>query len=129
MNMNMNMKLYWVTTEDHHEDWFIVASTVEEASKFHEEEEGYNIGDASSQEILSIPDNISAELGWPSDELLLSVGAVFIKNGDTRIVKINGQQYVEGMLEAVIRELDDDIFESRGEERLNKTTKTGETRH
>ena len=96
------MKLYWVTTEDHHEDWFIVASTKEEACKLHEELEGYEPGDANSQEILTIPDNISAELGWPSDDLLFSVGATFIQNGDTRIVKINGQQFVEGMLEAVI---------------------------
>ena len=29
------MKFYWVTTEDHDEDWFIVASSAEEASEFH----------------------------------------------------------------------------------------------
>jgi hypothetical protein len=126
------MKLYWVTTEDHHEDWFIVASTPEEASKLHEELEGYEIGDASSQEILSIPENISTKPGWPSDELLFFVGATFIQNGDTRIVEIsgvNGKQFVEGMLEATIRELDDDIFELLGEGRLNKTNRTGQTKH
>jgi len=29
------MNLYWVTTEDHHENWFIIASSSEEACKFH----------------------------------------------------------------------------------------------
>ena len=42
------MKLYWVTTEDHDEDWFIVASSPEEASKYHEDMEGYVPGDADA---------------------------------------------------------------------------------
>jgi len=29
------MKLFLVTTEDHDEDWFVVASSAEEASEFH----------------------------------------------------------------------------------------------
>ena len=51
------MKLYWVTTENHDEDWFIVASSPEEASKYHEKMEGYNIGDAEAEEVLDIPKN------------------------------------------------------------------------
>jgi len=31
------MKLYWVTTEDHEEDWFVVAISAKEAAKFHED--------------------------------------------------------------------------------------------
>jgi len=127
--MEKNLKLYWVTTNDHHEDWFIVASSTEEASKFHEENEGYNPGDANSEEIVNIPDDISTDIGWPSEELLLSIGAKFINNDETRIVEINGQQYVEGMLEAHIRELDDNIFELNGEERLNHTKRTDLTKH
>ena len=124
-----HMKLYWVTTEDHHEDWFIIASSNKEASKLHEEFEGYNFGDASSQEILSIPDNIPVEPGWPSEEILFSVGAIFIKEDEPRIVEINGQQFTEGMLEAHLRELDDDVFELLGEKRLNQTKKTDLTKH
>ena len=71
-------KLYWLTTEDHDEDWFVVASSAGEACKFHEDAEGYAIGDATAEEILSIPENIPAESGWPSDELLVAVGAKFI---------------------------------------------------
>ena len=72
-----HMKLYWVTTEDHHEDWFIIASSKKESSKLHENFEGYDFGHASAQEILSIPDTIPVEPGWPSEELLLAVGAIF----------------------------------------------------
>jgi len=128
-NSVRHMKLYWVTTEDHHEDWFIVASSNEEASLFHEENEGYNPGDATSKEIVDIPDDVATALGWPPDEVLLSVGATFINEDEPRIVEINGQQYVEGMLEAHIRELQDDVFESQGEERLNQTKRTASIKH
>jgi hypothetical protein len=123
------MKLYWVTTEDHHEDWFIIASSTKEASKLHEEFEDYDIGEASAQEIISIPDNMTVEAGWPSKALLLSVGAIFIKEDEPRIIEINGKQFAEGMLEAHLRELDDDIFELRGEKRLNQTKRTDQTKH
>ncbi len=123
------MKLYWVTTEDHHEDWFIIASSTKEASKLHEEFEGYDLGSASAQEILSIPDNIPVEAGWPSEDVLFSVGAIFIKKDEPRIIEINGNQFAEGMLEAHLKESDDDIFESLGERRLNQTKRTDQTKH
>ena len=124
-----HMKLYWVTTEDHHEDWFIIASSEREASKLHEEMEGYDFGSASAQEILSIPNNISVEAGWPSEEILLSVGAIFLREDEPRIVEINGQQFTEGMLEAHIKEKDDDIFELLGKKRLNQTKRTDKQKH
>ena len=123
------MKLYWVTTEDHHEDWFIIASSTKEASKLHEEFEGYDLGSASAQEILSIPDNIPVEAGWPSEDVLFSVGAIFTKEDEPRIIEINGKQFAEGMLEAHLKELDDNIFELLGEKRLNQTKRTDQTKH
>jgi len=118
------MKLYWVTTEDHDEDWFVVASSAEEASRFHEDAEGYDPGDATAEEILSIPENIPAELGWPSDEILLAVGAKFITENPSRVVEINGRKFSEGLLESFLNEIEDNAFEQRGLERLNKTSKT-----
>lgn len=118
------MKLYWVTTEDHHEDWFIVAKNKRAAAKFHEDSEGYERGDASAEEILEIPDKIPSETGWPDDELLLSIGARFISNEQTRVVEIGGRRFCEGLLEATIRGLNDDLFELKGRGRLNNTPKT-----
>jgi hypothetical protein len=117
------LKLYWVTTEDHDEDWFIVAPSPTEASQFHENMEGYNPGDAAAEEILDIPENVSAETGWPSEELLLELGAKFLLNDQTRVVEIAGRKFCEGMLEATINEINDDLFEEFGYERLNKTKK------
>jgi hypothetical protein len=55
------MKLYWVTTEDHDEDWFIVASSPQEATQYYENMEGYDPGDAKAEEILDIPENVPVE--------------------------------------------------------------------
>jgi len=118
------MQLYWVTTEDHDEDWFIVASSSKEAAKYHENMEGYNPGDAKAEEILDIPENISAEIGWPSDELLIELGAKFLLNDQSRVVEIAGRKFCEGMLEATLNEINDDLFEEFGEERMNKTKKS-----
>lgn len=118
------MKLYWVTTEDHDEDWFVVASSAEEACKFHEDVEGYDIGQATAEEILTIPENIPAEPGWPSDELLLAVGAKTIVENPSRVVEINGRKFSEGLLESFLNEIEDNAFEILGQERLNKTPKT-----
>lgn len=32
--------LYWVTTDDHGEGWFVIAGSQEEAVRFHAHEEG-----------------------------------------------------------------------------------------
>lgn len=117
------MKLFWVTTKDHDEDWFVVATSAEEASKFHEDIEGYDIGDATAEEVLDIPENVPAEPGWPSDELLLAVGAKFIVKEPSRVVEINGRKFSEGLLEGYLNEIEDNVHELRGLERLNKTPK------
>lgn len=115
------MKLYWVTTEDHDEDWFVVASSLEEASVFHETAEGYNPGEAQAEEILDIPESIYAETGWPTEELLLKLGATFLLNDQSRVVEIEGRQFCEGMLEATINQITDDVIEEYRGERPNKT--------
>ncbi len=120
------MNLYWVTTEDHHEDWFIIASSPEEACKFHENNEGYNPGDAKAEKVLSIPSAISMETGWPSEELLIQLGGKHIRKDNGRVVEINGRKFSEGMLQSLIDEICDDTFEACGDERFNKTKKSTE---
>ncbi len=118
------MKLYWVTTEDHEEDWFIVASSSKEAAKLHENMEGYNPGDAKAEAILDIPEKMPAEIGWPAEELLRDLGARFICASPSRVVEISGRKFCEGLLDSTIRSLDDDLFENFGQDRLDKTSKT-----
>ena len=118
------MYLYWVETEDHAEDWFVVANDEEEAAIFHEDAEGYDPGDAFAEMIKAIPDGIKVDTGWPSDEVLLACGATFLSQGPTRIVDIDNRRFCEGLMESEIRRLDDDMAEERGEGRPNKTDST-----
>ena len=120
----MTMRLYWVETEDHCEDWFIVARSLEEAQTFHEQNEGYLPGDAFAEEITAIPKGVSTEVGWPSEEVLLAAGAEFIDRGLARVVQISGRRFCEGLLEETIRSLDDDRFEADGQGRINGTERT-----
>ncbi len=119
----MKRILYWVTTEDHDEDWFVVASSPEQAAWFHEREEGYDDGDAFAEKVLDIPSETEAEAGWPSHELLLELGAKFLREDEPRVVEIAGKKFTEGMLGSLIDGIVDDLFELRDGNRPNETKK------
>ena len=120
------MKLYWVTTDDHSEDWFVVANTAKEATTFHEDVEGYDPGDATAEMVMEIPNEIITDIGWPSDEVLRSCGATILVEGFARVVEIGGRRFCEGLMESIIRTVDDDISEELGKGRPNKTVKLTE---
>ena len=105
----------------------MVASSSKEACKLHETYEGYDPGDAKAENVLSIPKDIVMEAGWPSEALLITLGAKFIQKGDLRVVEIEGRKFSEGMLESLINEICDDAFEAQGHDRLNETKKS--TKH
>jgi len=115
------MNLYWVETEDHDEDWFVVARNEQEAVAFHEESEGYEEGDAVATFIVQIPAGAEGAAGWPTHELLEACGANILREETPRVVEILGRQFCEGLLDHEISQLSDDAFESRGLGRLNKT--------
>lgn len=120
------MNLYWVTTEDHEEDWFVIANTAEEAAAFHEEYEGYDMGNAKAEMVQKIPAGISVRVGWPSNDFLQACGANILVDGLTRVVEIGGRKFCEGLMESTIRTMDDDIAEALGEGRPNETEKLSE---
>jgi hypothetical protein len=45
--------LYWVTTLDRDEDWFIFARTPRQAASYHEDYEGYETGDAKAHQVIA----------------------------------------------------------------------------
>jgi hypothetical protein len=120
------MILYWVTTEDHYEDWFVLAPSPEEATQYFENYEGYNEGDAEAEEIIGISDDLQLETGWPDKELLEKLGFIYLSNEDdhTRVVEYCGIKFVEGAMEAIIVEISDDLIEEQCGERPNKTKKS-----
>ena len=117
------MQLYWATTEDHSEDWFIVASSAKEAARLHANMEGFDTDEATAEHVIDIPLKIVTEKGWPEEGLLEALGATIIDSGCARVVEIAGRKFSEGLLESTIRSLDDDIFESLGQGRVNETVK------
>ena len=46
--------LYWVSTADHDEDWFIFAKSTRSAATFHAEYEGYDSGEGVAEPILAL---------------------------------------------------------------------------
>ena len=117
------MNLYWCETMDHDEDWFIVAPSAKEAKRMHEDSEGYERGDARAMLVLRIPKALASSVGYPSHDLLRSLGAVFISEETPRVVQIGSRVYQEGGMEAVVRRVRDDWAEAWGKGRPNKTTK------
>ena len=93
--------LYWCTTPDHDQDWFVVARDEAEASRFHEEAEGYGAGDAGAELVSELPDGPRATApGWPARELLIACGAEILSEPDEgpRIVRLGDRVFVEGDL-------------------------------
>jgi hypothetical protein len=101
------IKLYWVTTADHDEDWFILAESARSARTYHEHYEGYDKGDAHSRLIVSNVTLTEFQNGAPPCHAqfqdLFQIGcqdAGTIPN--RRGVKFNGEIFREGILEAII---------------------------
>jgi hypothetical protein len=90
------LKLYWVTTDDHAEDWFWVARTKRDAERYHSQAEGYDDPDAAEAELVCrIPDelihpNPDDLLGWPTAELIEGCGGIRAINPS------KGPEYIRG---------------------------------
>jgi hypothetical protein len=117
------MKLYWVTTDFHEEDWFVLAQNAEAAARFHEDAEGYERGDAVAEEVMDIPDEIPVERGWPPPDLLKTLGAKMIYSDLSRVVELSGRTFCEGLMDAAIYTITDNVFELLGRGRPNQTPK------
>jgi hypothetical protein len=95
--------LFWCTTPDHDQDWFVVARDEAEASRFHEAVEGYGAGDAGAELVLELPDDLGGAgtaPGWPTRELLVACGAEILSEPDAgpRVVRLGDRVFVEGDL-------------------------------
>jgi hypothetical protein len=107
MASKKQVRLYWVTTADHDEDWFIFAASARSARSFHEHYEGYGKGDASSRLIVSNVTLQEFQNGTPPCHAqvqdLFQIGsqdAGTIPN--RRRAGCNGEIFREGILEAII---------------------------
>ena len=124
------LKLYWVTTADHDEDWFIFARSKRLAERYHEEYEGYLRRDAVAERILTVPK--SAQLTTKLDgirvrhaqvEDLAVLGFEVLHTGDPnlRAVRYGSRVFVEGALQSSIDAFWDNLREASGQGRPRGT--------
>jgi hypothetical protein len=93
--------LYWCTTPDHSEDWFVVARTERAAERYHERAEGYDRDDAVAELVCELPASVNFEGAcWPSEEALRACGAETMTVDGARIVRIGDRLFGEGTVVA-----------------------------
>jgi hypothetical protein len=115
------MNLYWVETDDHDEDWFILAEDETAASRFYEAEEGYRPGEARASFVCELPECVSEQAGYPTMDVLESCGARVIRGETPRVVEVAGRAFCEGLLDYETNRLYDDLSNHRGAGRPNNT--------
>jgi hypothetical protein len=65
------LKLYWVETADHHEDWLVIARTAGEVREFFEDSEGYDDHDSTTHLVAHLPEELQSETSphWTAPEV------------------------------------------------------------
>ncbi len=97
------MKLYWLSTPCHHEDWFVYAWSKDEAEEFYEEFEDFNAGYSTARFIKKIPKEIISkhnllEVEFAPDELLEELYLLMLSYDYPRIVMHRGEVFQEGSM-------------------------------
>lgn len=114
---NSIVNLYWVMTDDHDEDWFILARTSRTAQSFHVRYEGYDPGDARAELILRAGTNpIPGPIPRHAQLEDLRMLGFEILNPDPngRCLRRKGRTFLEGHLESLVAEVRDDALEILG---------------
>jgi len=74
--------LFWCSTEDHAEDWFVVARDAHQARRFFAGELGRPLGEVCADMVVALELAHTADAPtWPTIELIAAVGDAF-RRGD-----------------------------------------------
>lgn len=88
--------LYWVTTPDHDEDWFILAASRKAAAEFFENSEGYSPGDASALFLETLPSNTYFEEGYATYVLVKDLGYRKSSKNRLSVYRKGGKTFIQG---------------------------------
>ena len=99
-------KLFWVSTKDKDENWFIVASNSYSACKFHIDFEGYDDSSTKAKEICYVEKIYHKDSVYHAQiDMLEDLGFEILIAGMPRVVRKDGIIYKEGdVLNNVIME-------------------------
>ena len=114
------INLYWVTTDDHDKDWFILAATAQAARRYHTDYEGYDPGDAHAELILGqVAGQIPGPMPRHAQLADLRKLGFEVLNPDPhgRIVRLAERTFVESHLESLAAEGSDNAWEALGKGR------------
>jgi hypothetical protein len=131
---NRTINLYWVSTEDHREDWFVLATTRRAAASFHERYEEYSTYAASARMIIADAHLPKYANGPPpchaQIQELEALGFQTVADGPLRgAMGYEGEAFAEGFVEALIMEAHDNQAEVAGKGRPKRTKRTPTTRN
>lgn len=119
------MNLYWLTSKDHSEDWFVVANSNTEASQFFADNQGFDleVDKVEAKFICELQKEVTPSPAYPSTEELKACGAVIKQFDDidlldvlpselwdtvgvaTRIVLLDGDIYIQGSIARIWKTL------------------------
>jgi hypothetical protein len=106
ITIKQTIKLYWVTTQDHAEDWFIFAGSDLQARSYHEHYEGYSKGDAQARLLVSNVTLKEFMNGTPPCharfEDLYQIGIEAGATPGRCKGRLNGEIFRNGIIEAII---------------------------
>jgi hypothetical protein len=127
--MTKDINLYWVSTGDNSEDWFIFAKTERDARRYHSDYEGFDTIRGITAELIiediKLPKLANGEppVHAPLPDLKKLGFTILDPNPNQRAVRLAGRAFVEGIYEAIIMGSHDDAFESSGNGRPNRTVR------
>lgn len=131
MAKTKDINLYWVSTGDNSEDWFIFAKTERDARRYHSDYEGFEtIRGITAELIIEDVKLRKLENGEPPTHAQLpdlkKLGFTILDpNPYQRVVRLGRRTFVEGIIEAIVMGAHDDAFESEGMGRPNRTVRRG----
>jgi len=97
---NTMMKIYWLDSLDHGEDWFVAANSMQEAMTFFALDMGYDlVGDeVRATEVCAVPEKVSIEETQFLDEDQISAsGGALLRYDDNDLLKVVDQSVLDSL--------------------------------
>lgn len=124
----MGVHLYWCTTLDHEEDWFVVARSAAEARDAFSAQAGYDRSEVRAEDVCDVPDRALAQNGHsaavpltPDLDMLSTLGGEMLTMRSPYVFRFDRELYIEGSPDVERYQRIDDALEAEGRGRPNGT--------
>jgi hypothetical protein len=100
------MHLYWVSTDDHDEDWFVFAKNSHDARGYFAWYEGYDYEDTAAELVATVPASAGlegTEPQWPTEKEIVACGGEFLPYTPAGGADEDAQRKVLGVVTKAVR--------------------------